>query len=341
MLVVMGKAARRERRDGSAPAAIGDALGLLDAVQVVASAGGSGGAGQLARVAAQMLACWDQDRVVLRLDPAFVAAVGSSSPDAPIGDAWLRRFPFRSVALRLVEPVEVDDGAQVCRYLGCVVVGVRSRVGGQAAFTSYVPIPEADGVRALWVFEDRAGGFGAQTLTPFVRAADGAPDAAATIGALVAAMTDVYRTAGTSLGAEVAVLAPLTVTVLAYLASRDPDVVRVVGPGAGVSRSPRVREVAEVGWRVGAALRAERSVVDRGAGAGGGGWRLAPHIRAAHFHRVRVATRAADGTVTGSRAGVEGVDWRYELRWYPPTPVATDRSKGPVPVVRNVPGPTG
>ncbi|WP_426562127.1 hypothetical protein ACPPVT_16520 [Angustibacter sp. McL0619] len=68
-----------------------------------------------------------------------------------------------------------------------------------------------------------------------------------------------------------------------------------------------------------------------------GGWRLPPHIRKAHWHRVRVAVRDEAGVIVGDRAGQQGVDWFYELRWYPPTPVnVSPATTGPDPVVRKV-----
>ena len=63
-------------------------------------------------------------------------------------------------------------------------------------------------------------------------------------------------------------------------------------------------------------------------------WRLPPHIRIAHWHRVRVAERDENGNVIGNRLGVEGIDWHYEPRWYPPTPVNADG--GVAPAVRDL-----
>lgn len=52
-------------------------------------------------------------------------------------------------------------------------------------------------------------------------------------------------------------------------------------------------------------------------GLGLGGWRVPPHIRKAHGHRVRIFGRSQFGDVINCRTGIEGVDWHYELRWYP------------------------
>ena len=57
-------------------------------------------------------------------------------------------------------------------------------------------------------------------------------------------------------------------------------------------------------------------------------------FRIAHWHRGRVADRDDNGNVIGNRLGVEGIDWHYELRWYPPTPVNADG--GVAPAVRDL-----
>src|SRR6266702_2377379 len=78
--------------------------------------------------------------------------------------------------------------------------------------------------------------------------------------------------------------------------------------------SPEAR-IANVGWRVGAALRTwrkEARLTSSPDEPGPSGWRLPPHIRRAHWHRVRVATRDEAGNITGSRSGGQGTDWHYE-----------------------------
>ena len=59
------------------------------------------------------------------------------------------------------------------------------------------------------------------------------------------------------------------------------------------------------------------------------------HMRSAHFHRVRVATRDSQGRIVGSPQGKAGIDLHYELRRYPPIPVNV-RPDGPQPVVRDL-----
>ena len=111
------------------------------------------------------------------------------------------------------------------------------------------------------------------------------------------------------------------------------------GPPAYATHSEpspqQIREsvIGNLGWRTGAALRQQRK---RPSGAGEsegspglGGWRLPPHIRKAHWHRVRIVERDENSHAIGSREGIEGVDWHYELRWYPPTPVNADGGVAP------------
>lgn len=59
------------------------------------------------------------------------------------------------------------------------------------------------------------------------------------------------------------------------------------------------------------------------------GRRLPAHIRKAHWHRVRIAERDANGKVTGNLRGTQGIDWHYELRWYPPTSVNAEHGLNP------------
>lgn len=65
------------------------------------------------------------------------------------------------------------------------------------------------------------------------------------------------------------------------------------------------------------------------------GWRLPPHVRRAHWHRVRVANRDQTGAIVGNRTGAADVDWHYEMRWYPPAPVNVSNDEPP-PTVRGV-----
>jgi hypothetical protein len=102
--------------------------------------------------------------------------------------------------------------------------------------------------------------------------------------------------------------------------------------------------VGNAGWRVGAAIRTWRKTSGpavspagtRPAETGPSGWRLPPHIRRAHWHRVRIATRNRMGNVTGNRSGEQGTDWHYEMRWYPPIPVNVSDQIPPGPTVREL-----
>jgi hypothetical protein len=55
----------------------------------------------------------------------------------------------------------------------------------------------------------------------------------------------------------------------------------------------------------------------------------------AHWHRVRLATRDAAGNIIGNRSGEQGVDWQYEMRWFPQTPVNVPVEGLPTPTIRD------
>lgn len=63
------------------------------------------------------------------------------------------------------------------------------------------------------------------------------------------------------------------------------------------------------------------------------------HLRRGHWRSVRVATRAADGTIIGNtrNADGEGVDWHYEGRWIPPSIVNPTAGSSPRQAVYRLP----
>lgn len=156
---------------------------------------------------------------------------------------------------------------------------------------------------------------------------------APTLTALIAGQRAYIEALGGSWGDELPTLVPLSVQLLLYHAASEPDLT-MLAPGSH-SRPQQLdrAEVGHVGWRVGAALRTyrhEATGTREPAPRSPSGWRLPPHIRKAHWHRVRVATRDDAGVIVGDRLGVEGVDWTHELRLYPPTPDnATDAGTDP------------
>ncbi len=296
---------------------------------------------------------WDRSPVVLRADSEFVGALLNSNTDVDLVPDWLTRFPFNAVAYTLPEPVSLHDGHRMCHYRGMIVSGINTRKtpnavlsklrrldGGVvehsgASHSDYVNIPAAQGVRCLWVYgTDVSPGLDLQTVTLMFKG-DLAP--AGTLQKLIDGHVANAQMIGRSGGDELPTLIPLTLGLLLYTAATDPEI--DWPPAERVSRPHQLRDarVGNVGWRVGAALRQARRPgpavglrdADDPGTPGLGGWRLPPHIRKAHWHRVRVAERNQLGEVIGNRSGVEGLDWHYEMRWYPPAAVNANPDAAP------------
>lgn len=217
----------------------------------------------------------------------------------------------------------------------------RKLPGGKRDVRQWLPWPCAQGVRVLWLFErDDNGQVGAQTISALVRNQDDqALDENMTLDHLVAGVMAFLRTRpedeGRGEGDEVSTLVRVALGILMYLSSVEPDLDEM--PAAAISRPQQLKGavVTNLGWRVGAALRSFRDEGSPGSGEGPRGWRVSPHVRAAHWTRVRVATRDASGKIVGDRLGTQGEDWSYELRWIPPVFVNVG-VEGPQPVVRDV-----
>ena len=351
----MGKKARLDRRREEKIKA-DDAADTIAAVRMWADAPPQSDPGieWIQGVSKQIMARWDHSPVALRADAEFVGALLNSNTDVELVPDWLTRFPFNTVAFTLPDPVSLHDGHRICHYRGMIVSGINNRIttngaplsplrrpdGGAidhvgVSHTTYVNIPAAQGVRCLWVYgtDDRPG-FNLQTVTLILKG-----DLANTnLQNLIDAQIDHAQQVGRSDRDELATLNPLTVHLLLYTAATDPEI--DWPPAERISRPHQMRDtrVGNLGWRVGATLRQARQrpvsssgdIEDDGDyGPGLGGWRLPPHIRKAHWHRVRIAERNQFGDVIGSRTGIEGVDWHYELRWYPPAAVNANPDAAP------------
>lgn len=281
-------------------------------------------------------------QVVVRLDPEFVGALLDSDTDVPLVPDWLDHLPFDSLACSLPEPLSLHDGHDLCHYVGCLVSGIRTEsptnADASAVFTRYVPFSRAHGVRFLWLFTvDGDPSSRGQTISVPLRGHFAHPNT--TLRELIDLQKLVTTEHDLPWGAELDTLIPLSVQVLLYLAAEEPDMQWI--PSAQMSRPQQLQtaKVANVGWRVGSAIRAYRKETPTGGTrvvASPSGWRLPPHIRRAHWHRVRVATRDAGGRIIGSKDGRLGVDWNYQMRWYPPTLVNVSTDTPPAPTVRDV-----
>lgn len=334
-------------------------VSVLDAAQVIAGARAATrlqypllatpGDRKLAEVTEQILGEWDKSPVVLRVDMEFAQALLDSDTDVETSLEFLQRVPFDVLACSFPTPISLHDGQQLCHYTGFLAIGMKQHVpvliwdnNGDhlvrgSVFNEFVPFRLADGVRFMWIFTeegnpkpslqevslDIAGGLRTEeaprTLREFIEER------------LVAAEDKEF-------GIELGTLVPLSIQLLLYLAGQDPDDLDWPAPET-ISRPQQLQHarIGHVGWRVGAALRNYREThAAAGDGSGQSGWRLPPHIRKAHWHRVRVAERNEHGVIVGRRDGAQGIDWHYEPRWYPPTPVNADEGGRVAPAVRPV-----
>ncbi|CAM5741924.1 hypothetical protein MAUB1S_02956 [Mycolicibacterium aubagnense] len=305
-------------------------------------------------IASLMIQKWTDSPVVLRVDSEFAGALLNSNTDVELAPDWLKRFPFNAIAYSLATPVSLHDGHRLCHYSGMIVTGTNNvRLQSEAAarpigykdgpntkavglFTRYVSIPDGQGVRCLWLFKEDGDPSPQLQSVTFLLRGPNAPSGR-TLGEMISAQIRHAAESGQSEGNELPVLIPLSLSLLLYTAGSEQEI--DWPPRDQISRPQTIRsaEIGNLGWRVGAVLRQYR---DRPTGpdtgesgeVGLGGWRLPPHIRKAHWHRVRVVARDESGHVVGRRDGVEGVDWHYEVRWYPPTPV--NAHAGIAPAVR-------
>ncbi|WP_207126833.1 hypothetical protein [Actinocatenispora comari] len=299
---------------------------------------------QAAAVAENIYGVWRKTQVVLRVDREFVNALLASDTDAKVPPDWLDQQPFDSLVVSLSEPLSLHDGHDLCHYVGFIVCGTRVRGSStpsegqiQNVWTTYGPFAKADGIRFLWLYTAEGDPTTrCQTLSCMFRGEFSSPDR--TITDLVEAQQGLAEQLGHPWGPELSTLTPLSLQLLLYLTAQRPDLDWL--PDNQVSRPTQLTGVrlANVGWRVGENLRSwRRDAPPASREAGSGASRphaavraLPPHIRRAHWHRVRVATRGDDGQIVGSTTGTYGVDWSYQMRWYPPTPVNVDSALSPV-----------
>lgn len=291
---------------------------------------------------------WTESPVVLRVDDEFAGALINANTDVELVPDWLTRFPFDAAAYSLATPLSLHDGKRMCHYRGMVVAGIVSEYtdlkgqgiapkagnlrlrdsSGRGVLTAYTKIPAAQGVRCMWVYQDEGDPSPQLQSVTFILRGELASQT--TIADLVTAQIHGAHEAGNSNGDELSVLIPLSLSLLLYSAAGDPDI--DWPPAEQISRPQQINRatIGNLGWRTGTSLRQYRRQAGERTGAVGiAGWRLPPHIRMAHWHRVRVAERDDRGNVTGNRLGTEGADWHYELRWYPPTPVNADGGLSP------------
>lgn len=209
-----------------------------------------------------------------------------------------------------------------------------------------MPLRAGEGFRFLWLYSVPGNSTPqTQTVSVFLSGPLGKPCSIAEIihGQVEAAT---FGEAGN--GQEMSTLIPLSVLLLLTICAGEPDLEELAPDSHTRPQQLATARVGNLGWRTGSALRtwqrqgpqatpSDTSLDGQegdAAESSPSGRRLPPHIRRAHWHRVRVATRDASGHIIGSRTGVQGEDWAYQLRLYPPTPVGA--LSGVAPVVRGL-----
>lgn len=361
-MAAMGKRARLDRRS-KRHIKVDDAADVVAGLRLWASGGGNRGpAGRWAgAAAAAMMTRWDTSPVVLRVDGDFAAALIDSHTDVELVPDWIDRFPFNAIAYSLAEPLSLHDGTRMCHYTGMLATGIRAvdaagtpgldlstspqpsedrwQLDG-AQITHYVEIPGSDGVRCVWVFKEDGDPRPRLQSVSFQLRGDLA-DQETTLSGLIDSSVSMATDFGQSQGRELPTLITLSLSLLLYTAATDPEL--DWPPPEHIARPHHIKttHIGNLGWRTGAVLRQHRvppptgdtNGTDSTASTSGisspSGRRLPAHIRKAHWHRVRIAERDTNGKVIGTLHGVQGIDWHYELRWYPPTSVNADRGHNP------------
>lgn len=307
---------------------------------------------QAGGVVSEMLKVWDTERIILRCDGDFSTALLATDRSTEVPTACFERFPFSAVMVSFPAPFDLFDGQDTCRYRGVLISGATSttevppqvrhlapRWDGELMWTTYGPVAKMEIVRFGWFFTFDSGQPGFQTYTLPWRGF--LAEKEHTVAELVDILRQTQRTpTGFSKGLDADVLVPLSISLLLYLGSAEPDIDRpiLVGGDGTNARHLTGAKVSNMGFRIGAALRAwDRGPSHSSKGAEQPtGRTVAPHIRSAHWHRFRVATRDAAGNMIGNRLGEKDVDWHYDLRWIPPVPVNVDEDEGPPVTVRNL-----
>lgn len=326
----MGKASRNDRRAAGPKIYVRDAEHLVKLGRLCARPA----PGDLWQHTAAVVEAWEQDRVVLRADPDLIGAFVTTDRTSPLLPDQLARFSFRSIALSFAEPLITETASGTSTFPGFFAAGVRwtpdAETGGPARLA---PIPDADGVEIVWPSSELGPNgvmLGSHRMIWWFE--EDAPEPANTLSLLLERLRTRHRLAPGDTFDMFDNLIPTAVLVLLYLTADDPDLEQI--PPQRLVRPQQLHRVrvANLGWRVGANLRA--AVALRSTGGSSGGWTIGPHMRSAHFRRSRVATRDGD-QIIGDIHGTYQIDWHYVLHWIPPTPVNCGPD-GPAPVVRSI-----
>lgn len=265
---------------------------------------------------------WERSPVMLRMDLDFAMALADTNPDIKVAGDWLDKMPHDAIGFSLPNPIALTLHHRTFRFIGMVATGFSVESGS----ATYAPLPDAEGICCSWMVT--VDGYPPPGVIPVLFLSRGeVVTGQKTLADYIADATKSRDFGGDQ--AAAALITTLSLQLMLYLASSEPDVDWL--PPASVARPHHMKDarIGHLGWRVGSAFR-QISGSPSSSGISDGGWRMPPHIRRAHYKRVRVATRDAAGQIIGTRSGIEGADWTYETRWIPPTPVNAENGVGPV-----------
>jgi hypothetical protein len=318
----MGKASRRKKSaDHALSIKFQDATSVIDALYATSKMLGQ----QSKESAAHALGKidqWEQSPVMLRVDLDFALALAETDPAIKVDGDWLGQMAYGAVGFSFPDPIVLSLHDRTFRFIGMVASGISVT----AESTTHEPLQDADGISCSWMVT--VDGFPPPGAIPVLFLSRGDMiTGEKNLGDYISDATKRQDFGGNADAA--ALITTLSLQLMLYLASNDPDV--DWPPPASVARPTQMKDarIGHLGWRVGSAFRQISGSPAR-SGIAEAGWLMPPHIRRAHYKRVRVATRDASGLITGNRSGVEGVDWVYETRWIPPTPVNAENGVGPV-----------
>ncbi|UKA60611.1 hypothetical protein [Arthrobacter sp. FW306-2-2C-D06B] len=315
----MGKASRQGTQKAARSIKIHDASAVISALETAArlqndAAAAAGAYGTLNQ--------WAQSPVMLRVDHDFAIALADTDANVEITGDWLDKQAYGAVGFSFPDPLVLSRSNHIYRYNGLVACGITLT----GTTTTYGPIGEAAGILCLWTYS--VDDLPIPGLQPVIFMTRGELIAGQTLGDYIAEAARRQDFGGDK--AVGAFMTSLSLQLMLYLGASDRDVDWV--PPASVARPHHMRDaqIGNLGWRVGQAFRQIRGHKATERPDDSGSWRMPPHIRRAHYQRVRVAARDESGRIIGSQRGAEGIDWAYETRWIPPTPVKAASGIGPV-----------
>jgi hypothetical protein len=230
---------------------------------------------------------WKKLRIVYRIDSDLASALAQTDHAARLPYDVFTRLPHPDPLVLFDTPIVLD------KVTGDAVLGffVTGRDERQRVVSSHSPTTVCLGVALCTLQEGRrrlGGGFSMgsrddQTVSDLIASLTSTYEAIPKTEEIVGQRASLPPLGCTHLAV------PAVVSVLTYLCSDSPDVRPRPGaapaPRGSGGRSDKAPRVWDVGWRVGAALRAYHSHSGSGDGEG---TPVRPHVRRAHWHTYRI-----------------------------------------------------